>query len=167
MVAIIGLSIYGVKVTARKRKLAYLPPKITIEGHGIKRGLTAVEAAVLMEEPLDKVMTMILFATVKKGAATVVTRTPLSLKVTDPLPADLQPYEVDFLNAFQKPSPLGQRQDLQAMMVKLVNSLSEKMRGFSSKETVAYYQDIIKQAWQHCGGQFRVCSVLELATFEE
>ncbi|MDR3572417.1 MAG: hypothetical protein P4L50_01025 [Anaerolineaceae bacterium] len=148
VVGIIVLSIYGGSVAARRRKLAYLPPKITIEGHGIKRGLTAVEAAVLMEEPLDKVMTMILFSTVKKGAAAVVTRTPLSIKVTDPLPDGLQPYEVDFLNAFQKPSPLGQRQDLQAMMVKLVNSISEKMRGFSRKETVAYYQDIIRQAWE-------------------
>jgi len=33
-------------------------------------------------------------------------------------------------------------------MVALVQSLGEKMKGFSQKETVAYYQDIIKQAWQ-------------------
>ncbi|RME88221.1 MAG: hypothetical protein D6770_07515, partial [Anaerolineae bacterium] len=42
---------------ARRRKMQYFPPKIKIEGHGIKRGLTAVEAAILMEQPLDKVMT--------------------------------------------------------------------------------------------------------------
>jgi hypothetical protein len=148
LVAIFGLSIYASIVGARRRKLEYLPPKITIEGHGIKRGLTAVEAAVLMEETLDKVLTMILFSVVKKGAATVVTRTPLSLQVTDPLPAGLQPYEVDFLNAFQKTDLNDQRQGLQEMMVKLVNSLSEKMRGFSRKETIAYYQDIIRQAWE-------------------
>ena len=46
--------------------MQYMPPKIAIEGHGIKRGLTAVEAAILMEQPLDKVMTMILFGVVKK-----------------------------------------------------------------------------------------------------
>src|SRR6266545_5241129 len=45
----------------QRRKLQYMSPKIAIEGHGIKRGLTAVEAAILMEQPLDKVMTMILF----------------------------------------------------------------------------------------------------------
>ena len=56
----------------KKRKLQYLPPKVSIEGHGIKRGLTAVEAAMLLEQPLDKVLTMILFAVVKKGAAEVV-----------------------------------------------------------------------------------------------
>ncbi|MEW6405410.1 MAG: hypothetical protein AB1649_26765, partial [Chloroflexota bacterium] len=51
-----------------RRKLQYMSPKIAIEGLGIKRGLTAVEAAILMEQPLDKVMTMILFGVVKKGA---------------------------------------------------------------------------------------------------
>ncbi|MFN2128757.1 MAG: hypothetical protein ACK2TU_12940, partial [Anaerolineales bacterium] len=46
---------------ANQRKLQYLPPKIAIEGHGIKRGLTAVEAAILLEQPMEKILTMILF----------------------------------------------------------------------------------------------------------
>ena len=61
--------------------MQYMPPKIAIEGHGIKRGLTAVEAAILMEQPLDKVMTMILFGVIKKNAAEVVTRDPLEIKM--------------------------------------------------------------------------------------
>jgi hypothetical protein len=40
--------------STQKRKLKYLSPKIAIEGHGIKRGLTAVEAAILLEQPMDK-----------------------------------------------------------------------------------------------------------------
>ena len=89
-------------LTGRRRKLQYLPPKITIEGHGIKRGLTAVEAAILMEQPLDKVMTMILFGAVKKNAAEVLDRDPLKLKVTSPLPEGLHEYETNFLNAFKE-----------------------------------------------------------------
>ncbi|MCZ7554008.1 MAG: hypothetical protein M5U05_15740 [Anaerolineales bacterium] len=69
---------------------------------GIKRGLTAVEAATLMEEPLDKVMTMILFSVIKKGAAAVRRREPLELDIADPLPEGLNPYETDFLKAFQE-----------------------------------------------------------------
>ena len=65
-----GLMFFGIPILGainnKKRKLQYLPPKIQIEGHGIKRGLTAVESGILMEEPLDKVMTMILFGVVKK-----------------------------------------------------------------------------------------------------
>ena len=135
-------------ISGNKRKLAYLPPKIQIEGHGIKRGLTAVESAILMEEPLDKVMTMILFGVVKKSAATVVTRDPLELKQASPQPADLQDYEKDFLKAFAEVDPADRRKDLQEMTVKLVNSVSDKMKGFSRKETIAYYQSIMERAWQ-------------------
>jgi hypothetical protein len=133
---------------AKKRKLAYLPPKIQIEGHGIKRGLTAVEAGILMEQPLDKVMTMILFGVVKKNAATVVTRDPLKLQLANPLPADLRDYESDFLQAFASDDLAARRKGLQEMTVKLVNSLSDKMKGFSRKETIAYYQSIMERAWQ-------------------
>jgi hypothetical protein len=143
----VGAPILGA-VNQRKRKLQYLPPKIQIEGHGIKRGLTAVEAAILMEQPLDKVMTMILFGVVKKNAATVVTRDPLKLQLADPLPTDLHDYEKDFLQAFAADNLATRRKGLQEMTVKLVNSLSDKMKGFSRKETVAYYQDIMERAWQ-------------------
>ena len=135
-------------VNGNKRKLQYLPPKIQIEGHGIKRGLTAVEAGILMEQPLDKVMTMILFGVVKKNAATVVTRDPLKLQVASPLPADLRDYETDFLQAFANADLAARRKGLQEMTVKLVNSISDKMKGFSRKETLAYYQSIMERAWQ-------------------
>jgi hypothetical protein len=143
----VGAPILGA-INNRKRKLQYLPPKIQIEGHGIKRGLTAVESAILMEQPLDKIMTMILFGVVKKNAATVVTRDPLKLQVTSPLPDDLHDYEKDFLTAFSDDNPATRRKSLQEMTVKLVNSVSDKMKGFSRKESVAYYQSIMEQAWK-------------------
>jgi hypothetical protein len=34
------------------------------------------------------------------------------------------------------------------MMVNLIRSVGEKMKGFSKKETVAFYQDIMKRAWE-------------------
>ncbi len=146
-VLIFGWAIYAATVGARKRKLQYLPPKISIEGHGVKRGLTAVEAAILFEEPMDKILTMILFSVVKKNAATVVTRDPLELQISAQPPQDLQGYEKDFLAAYQ--SKGKERADaLQTTMIGLVKSVSEKMKGFSRKETVAYYQDIMQRAWQ-------------------
>ena len=129
-----------------RRKQQYLPPKISSEGHGIKRGLTAVEAAILLEQPLDKIMTMILFSVIKKNVAEVITRDPLEIKVNQPIPEDLQPYEKDFLTAFQK-TGLDRQKGLRDMVVNLVKGISEKMKGFSRQETVAYYQDITKRAW--------------------
>jgi hypothetical protein len=65
---VIGLSfIAAVFVFARNRsRLAYLPPRIAVEGHGIKRGLTAVEAAVVLQTGLEKVLTMILFGVIRR-----------------------------------------------------------------------------------------------------
>ncbi len=126
--------------------MKYLPPKMKIEGHGIKRGLTAVEAAIVMEQPMDKVLTMILFGTLKKEATTVIQQEPLILENSDPLPEDLHPYEVDFLKAFAEPET-KRKAALQKLMVDLINSVSQKMKGFSRKETVAYYEDIMRRAW--------------------
>jgi hypothetical protein len=141
---VIGLS----ALSDSKRKLQYLPPRIAIEGHGIKRGLTAVEAALLLEQPMDKILTMILFGVIKKNAAQVVTRDPLELKVADPLPEGLRPYETEFLRAFQVPKGRERQKAMQDMMVNLVKSLAQSMKGFSRRETVEYYRDITKRAWE-------------------
>jgi hypothetical protein len=142
---IIGISVLG-SYSSNKRKLQYLPPKISIEGHGIKRGLTAVEAAILMEQPVDKIMTMILFATIKKNASEVVTRDPLDIKALTPQPEDLQPYETEFLAAFQGDAK-NRRKALQDVMINLVKTVSEKMKGFSRRESVDYYKSIMTRAW--------------------
>lgn len=146
-VAIFGFSIYQGTIGAQKRKMSYLPPKMKIEGNGIKRGLTAVEAAILMEQPMDKVLTMILFGVIKKEAATVIQQDPLELEVSDPLPEDLHPYEVEFLEAFKQPDK-KRRTAMQAMIVNLVKAVEKKMKGFSRKESIAYYEDIMRRAWE-------------------
>jgi hypothetical protein len=140
-----GIPIWGV-ISERKRKLQYLKPTISIEGHGIKRGLTAVEAAILMGQPLDKIMTMILFSAVKKGAVQVVSREPLKVELLQPQPEGLHAYETEFIQAMLQ-DDRQRRKDLQAMTVNLVKSVTEKMKGFSRKETLEYYQTINEKAW--------------------
>jgi hypothetical protein len=147
-IGIFGLGFYQAIWGAKKRKLKYLPPKISIEGHGIKRGLTAVEAAILMENPMDKVLTMILFSVIKKGSAEVITKDPLELKIVDPLPEDLRSYEKDFLIAFRDDKDKVRTRSLQSVMVNLVKDVATKMKGFSQKETVAYYKTIMEKAWK-------------------
>jgi len=149
--AIFAWVIVAASRSASRRKLQYLPPKIAIEGLGIKRGLTAVEAAIIMEQPLDKVLTMILFGLVKKNAAQVTKQDPLAIEAITPAPADLLDYEKDFLAAFQKPIK-EQRAALQATITDLVKNVANKMKGFSRQETVAYYKDIMERAWKQVEG---------------
>jgi hypothetical protein len=134
--------------SSKKRKLKYLPPKIRIEGHGIKRGLTAIEAAILLERPADKIFTMILFSLLQKEAATVLSQDPLKLEFSDPLPENLRKYETQFINAFKNESSRVRKTELQDLMIDLIKSVGKKMEGFSHRETVRYYEDIIKRAWQ-------------------
>ncbi len=128
--------------------MKYLPPKISIEGHGIKRGLTPVEVAVLKEQPMDKVFTMILFSVLKKGAAEVVTKDPLDVKPASTLPDGLFGYETDFLTAFTEKNTAARKKLLQATMVNLIRAIGEKMKGFSKKETLSYYDSIMQKAWE-------------------
>lgn len=140
--------IYSI-IKAQRRKLEYLPPKIAIEGNGIKRGLTAVEAAILLEQPLDKVLTMILFSVIKKGSARVKSKNPLEIeREPEPTAEKLRPYEVKFLEAFEIPDKRKRQEALQEMVIDLVRSVQNKMRGFSRKETVAYYREIVNRAWK-------------------
>ena len=142
IVFFVGLSSYG----QNRRKMKYLPPSMKVEGVGIKRGLTAVEAALLLETPLNKVLTMTLFGLLKKGAVTVLDDDPLRIEANQPLPAKLHDYEKSFVEAITKSKTLGEEK-LRSMMVGLVKSVNNKMKGFSRKETTAFYQDIVRRAW--------------------
>jgi hypothetical protein len=97
---------------------------------------------------MDKILTMILFAVIKKEAAKVTSRDPLEVEVAEPISADLRNYEKEFLQAFQVKDQKERSAELREMMVTLVKSVGKKMKGFSHKETVNYYQDIVDRAWQ-------------------
>ncbi len=139
---IVGLVIFA----QRRSRLAYLPPRISVEGHGIKRGLTAVEAAVLLQTGLDKVLTMILFGLVRKGAARVVREDPLEV---EPLAVDveLRGYEKAFLTKVTNWNVRSRRKDFTELAIDLVRSVEAKMKGFGVRETREYYRSIMRKAW--------------------
>ncbi len=147
-VLIIGVALFLQFSESRDDRFDYLPPQISIEGYGIKRGLTAVEAAVVLEQPLEKILTMILFGIVKKGAAKITKRDPLQLDIAATLPEDLHAYEKDFLNAFRIEDARNREEKLQEMFIDLIKAVSEKLKGFSRDETQLYYRGMIQRAWQ-------------------
>ncbi|GAB4526735.1 MAG: hypothetical protein Fur0018_12150 [Anaerolineales bacterium] len=130
-----------------RRKRQYLPPSIKVTGHGIKRGLTAVEAAILLEQPVDRILSMILFSVVKKGAARIVRRKPLQLAFTSPPPEGLRAYEQAFLEAMKTERHATRRKALQGVIVTLVGAVRQSMKGFHYGHTKAYYKSIVQKAW--------------------
>ena len=133
--------------SAPRTTRSYLPPEIKSDGEGIKRGLTAVEAAILLEVDLERVISMILYGLSKKEVIEVVSQDPLEVKVKDPLPDSLYEYERSFIEALQKPQLSEKRKAMRDTMHRLILSVTKKMEGFSVKETREYYQSICDKAW--------------------
>lgn len=148
---IFGLIVFlGIRQN-RTRRMKYLPPEVSVEGTGIKRGLTAPQAGIILEMPLDKVLSMVLFGLVKKEAVEVLEREPqLKIKITNAAAA-VHPYEKSFLEAWDK-SGLPDRVRLPEAAIKLINEVNEKMKGFSRQDTAAHYRGIIAQAWRQVQG---------------
>lgn len=143
-------------IGANRRKLDYLPPKLGVEGTGIKRGLTAPMAALLLELKLEKVSALILYGLVLKGAVDLESGEAAqgarpAIRKRTPAPDGLHDYEKGFLEALAD-GPGGavkvESGSLQKVFVAMVKDLKEKMAGFSARETREYYRSIISKAWK-------------------
>ena len=158
------------------RKVHYMPPIAQIEGSGIKRGLTAPEAAVLLELPVAKVLGLVIFGMLKKGVLHQIGADPLTVAVSDDFQQKTQPdqappakdqqtqfyrdaaqkngivvhsYEEPFLFLLEK-NPGKPVKDINfgVPMRQLIDAAAARMAGFSLRETQDYYRSIIKQAAQ-------------------
>lgn len=139
--------------TARKRrKSKYLPAIASVEGGGIKRGLTAPEAAVLLEFPLNKLITLVLFGMLKKGIIRQTGKDPVKFQVVEPPPLDaiLHDYEKQFLKQLKKSEKeiSINRIDFSKPLQSLIDSVARRMVGFDLEETQSYYRHIISRAWK-------------------
>jgi hypothetical protein len=145
VIIFVGLALLFWYARSKQSKAAYEPPKISVEGYGVKRGLTAVEAAVLLKEPVDKILTMILFSVVKKGAAQVINSDPLEIKVD--ILKDLEPYEISFLEAFTKGSSELIQQGLELTLGGLFRHVNAIIQGFDRQQSIDHYHSIVQSAW--------------------
>jgi len=146
----------------RRRKSKYLPPIISVEGGGIKRGLTAPEAAVLLEMPLNKVLTLVLFGLLKKGVVEKVSDDPLVLTVKSEFCVGglerrkaaaakgivLHGYETPFIEALieAQGKPVSEIKFTSALH-KLIETVATRMKGFDVEQTRDYYRHIARRAW--------------------
>jgi hypothetical protein len=133
----------------QRRKMAYMPANVSVEGVGIKRGLTAPEAALLIDTPLNKVVRMILFGLLKKGIVRVeTTPKPTVFKLEGAATESLRPYEKDFLACVKADGTL-ETTDLKKALVTMIKETDKALKGFSRTETKDYYRAIVDLAWKH------------------
>jgi hypothetical protein len=165
VLAIVGLNEYYL----RRRRLKYLPAIAQVEGGGIKRGLTAPEAAVLLELPLNKILTLIMFGLLEKGIVQTTQEDPLAvevapdyrsapgaklddkrghrLAVAQARGAVIRTYEHPFLDVIEGEAgrPVHELELGQAMK-QLIAQTAERIGGFDLSDTQDYYRQIIARA---------------------
>lgn len=133
-------------ISAKKRREQYLPPKLGLEGTGVRRGLTAPMAALLLEEKLDRVFMLVAFGLLKKGKLQLDGHILKRIGSVE----GLRSYEKELLELIptggrEKPVPA---EDAKKIFLGMISELEKKMKGFSLKETREYYRSIIESAWK-------------------
>lgn len=169
VVAILAITLIAIGVVlgfAKFGKAAYQQPRISVEALGALRGLTAVEAAVVLNvEPL-RVLTMILYGLLIKRTVVVTETAPFiklkklvsegetarptipAMNVTLPAPTGLSMryYERDYLDAISTEGTLNEVA-LARTYENLIDEVNQKLRGHSREDTANYYRSIVNQAW--------------------
>lgn len=135
---------YEISIVSRKRK--YLPPKIFIEGYGVKRGLDLVEAALISEKPLSEILGMMLSNALGNGALTILSVEPLKFKADKLLSDALNRDERDFVRICVERNVKKRQEKFGNLIIKMIKATSNKMRGYSHLETVKSYAAIVDVA---------------------
>ena len=153
------------------RRPAYMPPIAQVEGGGIKRGLTAPEAAVLLEMPLARVLGLVIFGLLKKGLVRQVQAEPLVVEVDEAFRTMdrafksqdqraafyreaaakknviVHPFEPAFLFLLESNSGRPVREiDFSLPMKGLIQRAAARMKGFDLRQTQDYYRSIVRRA---------------------
>ena len=157
----------------KRKPKAYLPPIAQVEGGGIKRGLTAPEAAVLLELPLNKILTLTVFGLLEKGLVELVDQDPLTVAVSEPFRTwhdtslrrssterhkhraeaarvagtVVHTYEDHFLDQLERnPKKPVAGIDFSKAVEHLITTTAAKMKGFDLSDTKEYYERVISRA---------------------
>lgn len=148
----------------------YVPAVARIEGGGVKRGLTAPEAAVVLGRPLNVTLTLVILEMLRKGFLMQKRDWPLVVEVADAfrlhgsglsaqargerrrlaaqaIKATLHLYEEPFLELIEAQTgvPVAEL-DFGVAIQPMVRYVAGRLGGYSLEETRAYYRLLIERA---------------------
>lgn len=154
----------------RKPQKEYEPAVVRVEGGGIKRGLMPAEAAIIIGEPFNLIIVLILFGMLKKGLLKQVNAKPWILEIGDGFrtkEVSLDPkrrkeirqqaaleaniilliYEEHFLELFEQAEGKETTAvDFGIIVKPLVKYVSNRIAGYDFIQTRKYYHQVIQRA---------------------
>lgn len=152
VIAGFGMIGYLIYKLISNRKKPYSKPNISIECVGVKKGLSVVEAAVIKNTPLNKVMFLIIFGLIKESRLKITDNNPLKFEIlSEENIKELPEYQSDFLKAIIKDGPRkGEIAEtkLRTLLIDLITKTYNRMKGHDLDATILYYDNMINKAWE-------------------
>ena len=171
-ISILGLVILLIwqAVSKKKGKQVYQPVEAVFEGGGIRRGLTAAEASMLLGEPFNVTLALVIFDLLKKGflkqsvdeplkvelapemrtrdkSLNLVKREELRRAGAQQLGGVLYPYEEQFLELLEQEGEAPLKEVNFGIVVKpFVQYVSRRLGGYDLEQSREYYRLIVNRA---------------------
>jgi len=153
-VVIISIVVVGAlcgAISKRAKRMRYLPPETRIEGIGPCKGLDPIEAAVVLELPLSRIVALIMMQLIQKKCVKVKQVHPLRVDILRRDAPNLAKYEKSMLKALE-PAKFDDKKTrdrrLHNAVTKLIEGVRAKLkRGYSRKHTEDFYRGKIKHMW--------------------
>jgi hypothetical protein len=143
------------------KKLHYLPASISKPGGRVHSSLGAVEAAILLDRPVNHILTIMLFEFMRRGLIEITTQDPLTVKVLAaphatktfwtvqgrPVPTTI--YETAFLEVLAaSPGRPVAEMKFDAPFVILIAQVKAKLKDCDLKRSREYSGFKVEQAWK-------------------
>jgi len=143
VVVIVGAII--LEAISKSGREPYTSPQVSMEGVGVNETLDPVEASILLRQPPEKTLTLLLFSMIKKGYLRVIGQDPLKVAVM--YERDLSEAERLFIEAIDRSTGEIDGSKLAPCFRYLATSVNEKLKPYCRKETEEFYRGVIRQAW--------------------
>jgi len=143
--AVIVVGLIAMTSIANRNREDYTPPQVSMEGVGVNETLSPFEASILLRQPPEKTLTLMLFAMVKRGYIRITSEDPLRVAVQ--YERDLGEAERLFMEAINRETGEIDGSKLAPCFRYLATSVNEKMRPYCRKETEEFYRGVIRRTW--------------------
>ena len=155
---VLGIAVWRFKYHTKR---SYIPASISKEGGKVCNTLTAVEAALLLDQPVSRIVSLLTFDLLDRGIVEIVSEKPLKLKpsgkmkghsswvMPDGKQLSIEPYERKFLRSLVSSAQVPlESVPLQDTMKALTRIVTNKVKDCDLKRTREYCEFRVAQAWK-------------------
>ncbi|MFX0123059.1 MAG: hypothetical protein ACFFAE_05435 [Candidatus Hodarchaeota archaeon] len=132
-------------IRRRQRLMDYIPPFVSVPTAGPRTDLRREEVAIVLEKPANVTISMIILTLIQKGLLQKLSPENSNLQPVKGSKKHLRKYERQVLTSILPDFSIDEG-DLVKAVTSLVKFTQRRIRGYSYKKTVEYYEKLIQDS---------------------